>query len=355
MTEKPFAPGSDAVNEAREAGTDPTSRVSRPTSSVAGGRRRWRLRDGHRSDVLRASDYPPLVQRLLANRGISTVVEARAFLEGKPGSPGDPFSLPDMQAAVERVGAALKDDELVAVFGDFDVDGVTAAALLTEGIESLGGRAVAYLPDRFREGYGLNVGAIDELRRQGASLLITADCGTSSLAEIEFARKLGMDVIVLDHHSVPRTLPETSALVNPRLARYDGPFRELAAVGVSYQLLRALHDALGRPFQPDKWLDLVALGTVVDMAPLTGENRELVRQGLRVLARGERPGRRALMAVAGLEAVLPGRMDSAALSFGLGPRLNAAGRITHARLAYDLLVAREEAPALELARHLNEL
>ena len=148
MTEKPFAPGSDAVNEAREAGTDPTSRVSRPTSSVAGGRRRWRLRDGDRTEALRASGYPPLVQRLLANRGISTVAAARAFLEGKPGSPGDPFSLPDMQAAVERVGAALKDDELVAVFGDFDVDGVTAAALLTEGIESLGGRGLARLRRR---------------------------------------------------------------------------------------------------------------------------------------------------------------------------------------------------------------
>jgi len=342
--------------------------------TLVGGRRRWRLRTGERTDALRSSDYPPLLQRLLANRGVRTLDEARRFLQGAP-TPPDPLLLPDMERAVQRLCLALRRRELVAVFADFDVDGVTAAALLTQGLETLGGRVLTHIPDRFREGYGLNTDAIDRLRAQGAELLLAADCGTSSLAEVEHARALGMDVLIVDHHAVPERLPPAQALVNPKLlgsaepasrpgpngpppgdmpsrAQQSGPFFGLAAVGLAYQLMAALHEALNVAFEPDEHLDLVALGTVVDMAPLLGENRELVRRGLAALARTSRPGLRALMKVAG---VGPGRLDTEALSFALGPRLNAAGRIASAGLAYDLLVARDEGEATRLAQRLDEL
>ncbi len=351
--------------------------------TLVGGRRRWRLRTGERTDALHSSDYPPLLQRLLANRGIRTLDEARRFLEGAP-APPDPFLLPDMERAVQRLRLALRRRELVAVFGDFDVDGVTAAALLTQGLEALGGRVLTHIPDRFREGYGLNTDAIDRLRAQGADLLLTADCGSSSVAEVGHARALGMDVLIVDHHAVPEHLPPAQALVNPKLAqREPGPsarggfasgernrdpagrpgpptsefpipssLEDLAAVGLAYQLMAALHGALNAAFEPDEHLDLVALGTVVDVAPLLGENREMVRRGLAALARTSRPGLRALMKVAGID---PGRLDTEALSFALGPRLNAAGRIASARLAYDLLVARDEGEAARLAQRLDEL
>jgi len=343
--------------------------------TLVGGRRRWRLRTGERTDALRSSGYPPLVQRLLANRGVRTLNEARRFLQGAS-APLDPLLLPDMEAAVQRLRLALSREELVAVFADFDVDGVTAAALLCQGLEALGGRVLAHIPDRFREGYGLNTDAIDRLRADGADLLLAADCGTSSVAEVEHARALGMDVLILDHHAVPADggLPPALALVNPKLAQREpatrnqepggpripsgsrfpapGSTEGLAAVGLAYQLMAALHGSLKVDFDPDQHLDLVALGTVVDVAPLLGENRELVRRGLAALARTSRPGLRALMKVAGVE---PARVDTEALSFALGPRLNAAGRIAHARLAYDLLVARDEETAVRLADRLDEL
>jgi single-stranded-DNA-specific exonuclease len=339
--------------------------------TLVGGRRRWRLRSGERTDALRSSDYPPLVQRLLANRGVRTPDEAQRFLQGAS-SPPDPFLLPNMEAAVDRLGIALGRGELVAVFADFDVDGVTAAALLCQGLEALGGRVLAHIPDRFREGYGLNVDAIDRLRADDADVLLAADCGTSSLAEVEHARALGMDVLILDHHAAPADgrLPPALALVNPKLGRTElgtgnsevgvsssqfavpSSTEGLAAVGLAYQLLAALHGSLGADFDPDQHLDLVALGTVVDVAPLLGENRELVRRGLAALARTSRPGLRALMKVAGIE---PARVDTEALSFALGPRLNAAGRIASASLAYDLLVTRDEAEAARLAERLDEL
>jgi len=341
--------------------------------TLVGGRRRWRLRTGERTDALRSSDYPPLLQRLLANRGVRTLDEARRFLQGAP-APPDPFLLPDMERAVQRLCLALRRHELVAVFADFDVDGVTAAALLTQGLEALGGRVLTHIPDRFQEGYGLNTDAIDRLRAQGADLLLAADCGTSSLAEVEHARALGMDVLIVDHHAVSERLPPAQALVNPKLAQREpgtgnrepadasgllgsefpvpGSLDGLAAVGLAYELMAALHEALNVAFEPGEHLDLVALGTVVDMAPLLGENRELVRRGLAALARTSRPGLRALMKVAGVDSARP---DTEALSFALGPRLNAAGRIANARLAYDLLVARDEGEATRLAQRLDEL
>ncbi len=300
--------------------------------------------------ALSVTSYSPLIQRLLENRGVGTAAEAQAFLEGR--EEGDPSSIPDMDKAVARLTRATSAGETVAVFGDFDVDGVTAVALLMEGLGSLGARVVPYIPDRFSEGYGLNKTAIGRLREEGADLLVSVDCGTSSLEEVEFARSLGMDVVIVDHHLPSSRLPAAQAVVNPKVAGERASYVELASAGLTYYLLQALHDSLGRPFQQERHLDLAALGTVVDMASLLGANRGLVRRGLGALAATERPGLQALMEVARVEA---SSLDTEALSFGLGPRLNAAGRIAHARLSLDLLTCRDPEAAWTMARELDAL
>jgi len=308
-------------------------------------RKRWVVRDA--PELVPAGAWPPLIGRLLALRGICTADDAQLFF-GE--APAGPIALPDLDRAVDRLARACRAGETVAVFGDFDVDGVTAAAILTEGLSALGARPLPYLPHRVDEGYGLNTEAIDSLRQLGATLLVTADCGTSSIDEIRHAGRLDMETIVLDHHTVPPQLPSAIAIVNPK--RVDGPSEEPAACGVAYYVLQALYQALGRQADGARLIELVALGTVCDLAPLTGENRRLVRDGLAALRKTERPGLRALLAVAAVDAA---RAGTEAIGFALGPRLNAAGRMAHARLAFDLLTARDDDRARELAAELDGL
>jgi single-stranded-DNA-specific exonuclease len=296
--------------------------------------------------------WPELIARLLALRGIRDNDTARAFLDAPAGQP-DPYSLPALDIAIARLLRAVETRETVAIFGDFDVDGVTSAAQLAQAIAALGGLPVPYVPDRFSEGYGLNIPAIERLRAGGATLLVTADCGTSSIDEVARARDIGMDVIILDHHTVPPALPDATALVNPKLPdAHPGGLLELATAGLAFHVASALHEAAGKPFDAMAYLDLAALGTVCDMAPLADENRRLVRTGLPALARTQRPGLRALMDVS--------RVDSAAVTaedigYRLGPRLNAAGRIAHAKLALELLMTDDEERGRALALQLDEL
>lgn len=311
--------------------------------------RRWRLRHNPVAGALSDTAFPPLVQRLLENRGVATLSQARAFFDGK--TDGDPFSLPDMEKAVARLRQASLTGETVAVFGDFDVDGVTSVALLTEGLRSLGALVIPYIPDRFGEGYGLNSPAITRLHEQGATLLVAVDCGTSSLDEVAHARSLGMDAVIIDHHLPLSELPAALAIVNPKLASPPDAAVDCAAAGLAYHVLRALFDSLRRPFEEERFLDLAALGTVVDMAPVIGPNRMLVRRGLDAIARTERPGLRALLAASGVQ----GPVDTETLSFMLGPRLNAAGRIAHARLSLDLLLCDEPDAARQMAQQLSSL
>ena len=316
-------------------------------------RRRWLVRSP--APALVDSPFPPLIRHLLYHRGVRSEDEAARFLFLEPRPEPDPILLPGVERAVQRLSAAITGDEGIAVFGDFDVDGVTAAALLTQALEELGARVTTYIPNRFGEGYGLNVAAITSLGERGASLLLAADCGTSSVAEVEHARRLGMDVIILDHHTIPPELPPAVALVNPKLlpqAGQESPLGELAAVGVAYKAMAALYQALGRAWQPQRSLDLVAIGTVADLAPLTGENRYLVKEGLAAITRAERPGLRALIAMAGPR---PQAVDSEAIAYGLAPRLNAAGRLAHADLSLRLLLTQDEGEAAEVARQLNAL
>ena len=277
---------------------------------------------------------------------------AETFL-GKPAAQPDCSALPDIDIAIDRLVRATRTGERVAVYGDFDVDGVTSAAQLCEALSSLGASPVPYIPDRFSEGYGLNIAAIESLHGDGATLLVTADCGTSSIDEVARARELGMDVIILDHHTVPPELPDATALVNPRvLGAAPGGLLELATAGLAFHVAAALHEACDRPFDAAAYLDVAALGTVCDMAPLIDENRRLVRAGLPAIARTRRPGLRALMEVSRVD---PSALTAEDIGYKLGPRLNAAGRISHAKLALELLMTRDEDRGRELAQQLDAL
>src|SRR4030043_2457079 len=261
---------------------------------MARGRGRCRTRPPAVAEGLARSAFPPLIRRLLAQRGVGNEQEAARFLFLEPSPQADPLLLPGLEPAVKRLAQAVARGETVAVFGDFDVDGITAAAVLTEALRELGATALPSTPARFREGYGLNVSAIADLAARGAGLLVAADCGTSSVVEVAEANRLGMDVLVLDHHAIPNELAASLALVNPKLGGEGSPHADLAAVGVAYQTVAALYRAMGRPWDGERFLDLVAIGTVGDLVPLLGENRNLVRLGLAVLRKTERPGLRAL-------------------------------------------------------------
>lgn len=313
-------------------------------------RRRWRGRV--RPDVIPPGEWPDIIGRLLAMRGITSDDRAQAFV-GVPDGQPDPYVLPALDVAIERLLRAVRSQEVVAIFGDFDVDGVTSAAQLSEAVAALGGVPVPYLPDRFSEGYGLNIPAIERLRSNGATLLVTADCGTSSVEEVARAREIGMDVIVLDHHTAPPVLPVANALVNPKLPGANaGALLELATAGLAFHVAAALHAAADRPFDAEAYLDIAALGTVCDMAPLIDENRRLMRTGIGALARTRRPGLRALMDVARIDRP---NVTAEDIGYKLGPRLNAAGRIAHARLALELMMTQDEERAFELAMQLDGL
>lgn len=325
--------------------------VLAPANMTGLSGRRWQLRGRFPDGALADLPAQPLVRHLLWHRGLRDAGAASAFLEAR--DPGhDPALLPDIEQAVARLRRAIDAGELIAVYGDFDVDGVTASGILVEALEELGARVIPYIPDRFGEGYGVNNGAIELLAGQGARLIVTADCGTSSVAEIELAGRLGVETIVVDHHTVPPQLPPAAAVVNPKRRDAHYPEDELSSGGLALRVMQALYAALARELDAERYLDLVALSTVCDMAPLRGENRWLVRQGLRSLRKALRPGLRALLEASGCE---PAHVTEDTIGYVLGPRLNAAGRLVHARLSLDLLLERDEGRAREMAVRLCEL
>jgi single-stranded-DNA-specific exonuclease len=318
-------------------------------------KKRWLLRDPAPPAFLAAhGDLPPLVATLLYQRGYQDRPAIDAFLaEDYRVSRLDPFLLAGMRQAAERIVAAVRDAEPIAVYGDFDTDGVTAVALLMQAISAMGGEIQPYIPHRASEGYGLNTDAIDALAAEGVRLLITVDCGISNAREVAYARTLGVDVIVTDHHTPPPQLPEAVAVVNPRQPGCPYPYKQLVGVGIAYKLVQALAQLGLRPsaLRRDDLLDVVALGTVADMGPLTGENRSLVKAGLAAIHGTQRPGLRALIASAGLAQE---SITAADIGFGLAPRLNAAGRLDHATRAYQLLLADDEAAAQHIAAELSQ-
>ena len=317
---------------------------------------RWAVAPPPPPSLLKAfPNIPPLVIKILYNRGAQTPSQIEAFIKGGE-EPFNPFKLKDMDKAVTRIRKAIKGREPIAIYGDFDVDGVAATAILLETIKALGGNAIPYIPDRLYEGYGLNKPALRSLARKGIKLVITADCGIRSVEEARFARQIGLDLIITDHHSLGPEIPPALAVINPKREDCPYPFKDLAGVGVAFKLSQALFMANRRvPIAPGlkeepNFYDLVALGTIADVVPLIGENRTLAVRGLQLLNSPARPGLKALMQVAG---ITPGTVDSYAISFILGPRLNAPGRLATAMLSLDLLTSREEALALELAKELD--
>ena len=307
-------------------------------------------------------EHPALLQ-LLYNRGLRDEAAIASYLKGEDAIRENPFRLTDMPAAVSRIVQAIEAREVICVYGDFDADGVTATVLMTTALQRAGAQVGAYIPNRVDEGYGLNVEALRSIADRGAALLVTVDCGIRSVAEVAEAVALGMDVILTDHHSIGPHLPPALAVINPRRDASAGRFQHLAGVGVAYRLaqgvLRAVSQQPWSQLSADEaaeeeqaLLDLVAIGTVADLMPLRGENRSLVRRGLSELRQGRRAGLLALMEMA---SVPRAGVDSAAISFRLAPRINAAGRLASAKLAYDLLRCDEYADAYDLAMKLENL
>jgi single-stranded-DNA-specific exonuclease len=282
----------------------------------------------------------------LVRRGYRTVDEARAFLDAAERH--DPFAFRGMEEAVECLLAAIRGGRRITVHGDYDVDGVSSTAILVAELRELGAECDWAIPDRLDDGYGLSEATVARLAARGTGLLLTADCGITCPAEVALAREAGMEVIVTDHHAPGERLPDCPIL-HPRLSAYPCP--DLCATGVAYKLAAALRSrAVGDPDGADRHLDLVALATVADLVPLTGENRSLVRRGLGEMRRGARVGLLALMAVAGIE---PSRLDEGDLAFRLGPRINAAGRLYRADAGVELLLCTEEPRAAEIAAELD--
>ncbi|MCH8206468.1 MAG: single-stranded-DNA-specific exonuclease RecJ [Chloroflexi bacterium] len=292
---------------------------------------------------------PSLQAQLLYNRDIRTRPEVEAFLAVDERFHHDPMLLPDMERGAARLQAALQSGERVGIFGDFDADGVTGTALLSQALGELGLAVVSYLPDRVDEGHGLSEQGIRSLREQGVSVLVTVDCGVSSEEEVRMAASLGMETIITDHHVLGGTLPEACAVISHARSDSSYPYPYLTGAGVALKLAEALFAQLGRP-SPDHLLGLAAIGTVGDLGPLMDENRYIVKHGLDRLNEDPGVGLRALMASAGLE---PGSLDTEALSFKLIPRLNAAGRMGQAGLSLDLLTATEPEVAGRLAGELE--
>ena len=289
--------------------------------------------------------------QLLYNRGITEPSELQSFLAGDKSLSNDPFLLPDVHQAIGRIYQAVLSGENIAIYGDYDVDGITATALLVKGLSTLGGKTIPYIPHRLTEGYGLTATALENLHRQGISLVITVDCGITSLSEVKKARRSGLDIIITDHHTPLPEIPPAIAVVDPKLPDSTYPCSELAGVGVAFKLLQALLQSIGKEEQVEQLMDLVALGTIADISSLVGENRYLVKEGLKLINTAPRLGVKEMIAQAGLKL---GSLDSDKISWVIAPCLNAAGRLAHALTSYNLLMTDSPQEACELARWLEE-
>lgn len=293
----------------------------------------------------------PLIAQLLHNRGISEPSQADIFLSADKRLEVDPFLLPDMHQAVNRTYRALLSGEKIAIYGDFDTDGITATALLVQGLSELGGTVIPYIPHRTSEGYGLHISALKKLHEQGVSLVITVDTGITAISEVEKGQKIGIDIVITDHHLPLGPLPPARAVVNPKRADSEYQSTELAGVGVAFKFLQALIQGSGREALIDRLLDLVTLGTITDMVSLFGENRYWVKRGLQIINNTDRIGLQEMMRCASLE---PGNVDAQCISWTIGPRLNAAGRLDDATTSYQLLLTQDPQEASSLASELEE-
>lgn len=311
----------------------------------------WKLKPEIPAEVSEAlRTYSPIFRQILYNRGITTQQQADDFLKAEHHDSRGVEML-GIREGVARIKRAIFNGEQIAVYGDYDADGVTSTALMIQTLRELKANARPYIPDRFSEGYGLNINALNMLKSQGVSLVVTVDCGIRAVSQAKHAREIGIDLIVTDHHTPGEELPDVPVLINPKQLGDPYPEKFLAGVGVAYKFAEALIDEF-RPedLHPEELLDLVAIGTVADLVPLVGENRVLVRQGMRYLNVPRRQGVVSLLGVAGIKA---GSVSASDIGFGLGPRINAAGRIATALDAYNLLVTRDVFEAGKFAQILD--
>lgn len=300
----------------------------------------------------------PVISQILINRSISNPEDARKYLSPSLSELHNPFLMKDMKKGVERVIKAVHDREAIVIYGDYDVDGVTSVAILYRFLKRLNVKVSYRIPDRFQEGYSLNLKAVDEIKSRGASLIITVDCGISDHEQIKYARSLGMDCIVLDHHEIPETLPDAWAVIDTNRSDCRFPFKHLAGVGIVFNFLIALRGMLREQgYWTDKtypnlraYLDLVALGTIGDISPLVDENRIFAKIGLDLINEGRCLGLQALKEISGLQNQA---VDSAAASFSLIPRINAAGRVASADEALRLLLTDNWSEATAIAKKLD--
>ena len=313
-------------------------------------RTRWKVLSPVPDEYLNASNLPPLIAQLLYNRGVK-LEEIKPFLSVDYRLEGNPFLLPDISQAVNRVYKAVLDREKIAVYGDFDVDGVTAVVILVEGLLKLGAEVIPYIPDRVNEGHGLKISALEKLQAQGANLVITVDCGVTDLAVVKQAQNMGIDIIITDHHVPLGSLPRAVAVVDPKRKDSVYPYPDLAGAGVAFKLLQALFHKDSREKWLARLLDLVVLATVTDLVPLVDENRYLVKEGLKKLNNSSRVGIQEMVKLAGLK---PGELGAGDISWVLGPRLNAAGRMNNASTSYQLLTTQSLEEAHLLALELEE-
>lgn len=304
------------------------------------------------ADLAANLGLPNVISRILINRGIETLKDARDFLEPRMEELCDPYVFEDMERGVERVIQALRDREKIMIYGDYDVDGITATALMFLVLNKLGAEVSYYLPNRLCEGYGISEEGIEEAINRGATLLISVDCGITAVEEVNYARERGIECIITDHHEPGSEIPQAVAVINPKRSGKHSVGVELAGVGMAYKFATALYLRLKQnPAEINEHLDLVALGTAADIVPLVNENRILTKFGIKQVARSSKPGLKSLIFISGL---MGKEIGTGQVVFILAPRINAVGRLGNAELAIKLLSTKDETQANKIARQLNE-
>lgn len=291
---------------------------------------------------------------ILLNRGINTPKAVNSYMKKSLEDIHNPFMLDGMEEAVCRILSAIEKKEKIVIYGDYDVDGITATATVYKFLKSQGAEVSYYIPDRFSEGYGLNILAINKMARDGAKLMITVDCGITAVGEVEFAKTQGLDIIITDHHTCREELPKAVSVINPKRADSSYPFSGLAGVGVAFKLVLALAIRLGMNTREVfmEYVDMVALGTIADVVPLVDENRVIADKGINAIENTNNKGMRALMDIAGAGGK---NVDANSVAFFASPRLNAAGRLENASLSVELMICDDEDRAKEIAEHLDRL
>lgn len=303
--------------------------------------------------LARALGISLTVADLLERRGYKEVEQARRFLDPRLSQLTSPNTMVDRAIAAERIAIAVRKRETIVIFGDYDCDGITATAILTEALRMLGGEVTPLLASRFGGGYGLSDPALDRILEKHPSLLITCDCGSADGPRVRRAREVGVDVIVIDHHLVPPEPLPALAFLNPHRPECGFPYKGLASCGLAMSMVAAVRTVLGVELDVKQFLDLVAIGTIADVAPLDGDNRALVRAGLEQIQKGNRPGIKALTAVAKMDPKHP--LTGRDVSFSLAPRINAPGRMGSPAIALDLLLARDEREAIVAVQSCEEI